>query len=429
MSSDPHNLDYRALLNEQTTIFLESCRPMDPKLAALPSELMYMVADYLDTKDLCSFAATSRQNWAILQDYCHGEALRVACPTFDDYKNFRANRGHDFLALVNMERMNRSWKPRSLLIQAVSSGRLNATRSFLEHGIDPNSYNIHGRRLLHSAILLHKMPKNALEMMFFSLDDNRSSAYEMMELLLSYGADPNLSDLDEPETTPLVLAAESGMSQHVCLLINNGANVNQRGVLGKICIYCSMQALQCAIDAGAAIDTLQSEGVSLLYRAAQNEDVAIIRYLLQAGLASQVNELHLGKTPLIKAIEAGNLQNVLALLEHGADPNLLHPMSRQTALQLACEFMFPPAAVSALIQAGADLNNEDAFGLRALHIAVIKGNVETVRTILDSGKPFDIAARDMDGYTAMQYAIMPWGFGDSTRDIIRMLLAAGATRG
>ena len=404
---------------------------MDPRLATLPCDLIYIVADYLETQDLCSFAATSPRNWTILQDKCHKEALRVAGPTPDDYKKFRANRGHGLLALVNMERMNIFWKRRSLLIRAVSYGRLNVARSFLDHGIDPNLYNIHGKRLLHFAVILYRLSKRAVDFAFsvrrpLPLGENSSGAYDMIELLLSYGADPNLSDVDDPNATPLALATESGMSPHVCLLIKNGANVNQRGVLGKICSSCNMQAMQCAIDAGALLDTLQSEGVSLLYLAAENEDVEILKCLLKAGLASQVNEVYRGRTPLIRAIEAENHHNVLLLLEHGADPNALHPTTNQSALQLACEFMLPSTSVNALIQAGGDLNHEDTFGLRALHIAVIKGQVGTVRVILESGKPFDIAARDLDGHTALQYAMMPVGFKNSTREIIQMLLIAGA---
>lgn len=47
------------------------------------------------------------------------------------------------------------------------------------------------------------------------LGADMSEAYEMMKLLLSYGADPNLSDVDDPDTTPLSLAAALGMSQLV----------------------------------------------------------------------------------------------------------------------------------------------------------------------------------------------------------------------
>ncbi|RAO72433.1 uncharacterized protein BHQ10_008445 [Talaromyces amestolkiae] len=404
---------------------------MDPTLAALPCDLIYMVADYLETLDLCNFAATSPRNWAILQDTCHKEALRVAGPTPEDYEKFRANRGHGFLTLINMERTNIFWKRRSLLIKAVSYGRLNIARSFLDHGIDPNSYNIHGKRLLNFAVILYRLPRRAVEYTNSArrplpLGENSSGAYEMIELLLSYGADPSLSDVDDPNTTPLALATESGMSPHVCLLIKNGAYVNQRGVLGKICSSCNMQALQCAIDAGAMLDTLRSEGVSLLYLAAENEDVEILEYLLKAGLGSQVNEVHRGRTPLIRAIETENEHNVLSLLEHGADPNALHPTTNQSALQLACEFMLPSTSVNALIQAGADINHEDTFGLRALHVAVIKGQAGTVRAILESGKPFDITARDLDGHTALEYAMMPVGFRDSTREIIQMLLIAEA---
>jgi ankyrin repeat protein len=436
MSTNVHVSDLPAWLKEQSIILLQSCPPMIPRLDALPSELIYLVADDLQPKDLCSLAATSRQLWVILKDTCHNNALRLACPTYDDYKKHKDYMRWSHAAVLYMEQLNMIWERSSLLTRAVSHGWLNAVRSFLDHGIDPNSHNIHGRRLFHLAMVLFKMSRRAGNFRYLvsvrrprDLDSNRSGAYDMMKLLLSYGADPNLSDLDDPESTPLSVAAELGMSELVCLLIDKGANVHQRGVLGKICTYCNMEALQCAVDLGVDLDTLDSEGVSLLYHAAENEDVRVLRYLLQAcPLAHQINDRYRGITPLLMAITAERSDNIMVLLEYGADVTILHPTTFQSVLHLACTISLTFESVNALVQAGANIGLEDNNGLRPLHRAVIEGRIEVVRAILQSGKSFDIAARDVDGCTALHYAmqVVTWDTNPRRRDTAKLLLAAGA---
>lgn len=250
-----------------------------------------------------------------------------------------------------------------------------------------------------------------------------------MKLLLSYGADPNLSDLDDPESTPLSVAAELGMGELVCLFIDNGANVHQRGVIGKICAYCNMEALQCALGLRVDLDTLDSEGVSLLYHAAENEDVRVLKYLLQARhLARQINDPCRGITPLLTAIIAERSDNIMVLLEYGADVTILHPTTFQSVLHLACIISLTFKSVNALVQAGANLSLEDNNGFRPLHGAVIEGRIEVVRAILQSGKPFDIAARDVDGCTALHYAmqVVTWDINPRRQDSAKLLLAAGA---
>lgn len=344
MSTNQHGSNLRVWLKKQSTILLETCPPMPPRVTALPAELIYMVADNLKPKDLCRFAATCRQTWVILQGHCHKEALRLAGPTYDDYKNHKNKRRGSVAAVFHMERMNMLWQRSSLLAQAVSHGWLNAVRSFLDHGVDPNCHNIHGRRLFHLAMVLFKMPRRASNPRYYfsvqrpwGLEAKMAGAHEMVKLLLSYGADPKLSDVDDPESTPLSLAAELGMSELVCLLIDKGANVHQRGVLANICANCNMEALQRAVDRDVDLNTFDSERVSLLYHAAMNEDVRVIKYLLRPGrLARQVNYPYRNRTPLIRAITAERSDNIIVLLEHGADVKFVHPRTLQSVLHLAC---------------------------------------------------------------------------------------------
>jgi ankyrin repeat protein len=438
MSTNLHGSNDRAWLEEQSNHILLQSHP-DPNLAALPFELIHLVAGNLRAKELCSYAATCCRNWAILQNECHKEALRLAGPTYDDYRKKMATWDYSYenSNFIQLQKLNLIWDKKSLLIDAVSNGNLNAVRSFLDHGISPNSHNIHGKRLFHFAMTIFKLPRrSAYEIYRMTLGrrgcygEGMSEAYEMINLLLFYGADPSLSDIGDPDTTPLSLATELGMNELVCLLINSGANVRQKRVLGKICAYCSLEVLQLALDMGGDINEVDSEDSNLLYHAARNKDLEIIEYLLQAGFADIINAPNRkGKTPLLKAITADKPDNVVVLVEHGADVNVVHPRRLLPALHLACAHGMSFAAVSALIAAGADLNRDADFGDLPLHAAVC-GRAETVRAIIQSGKPFDIAAREtMFGDTALHYAVeRPWG-NPASNCVVRMLLAAGAPQG
>lgn len=61
-------------------------------------------------------------------------------------------------------------------------------------------------------------------------------------------------------------------------------------------------------------------------------------------------------SPLMVAAVNGRRSIVRLLLEHGADPNLVSPVHKQTALTLAVRSRLPTAdaTVSALLEAGAD---------------------------------------------------------------------------
>lgn len=78
------------------------------------------------------------------------------------------------------------------------------------------------------------------------------------------------------------------------------------------------------MDLSVDMDTLDSEEPTLFHHAAKKEDVEVIKYILQTGLANQLNASNRGKIPLLKAITAENSDNVIVLVEHGADVNILH---------------------------------------------------------------------------------------------------------
>ncbi len=113
-------------------------------------------------------------------------------------------------------------------------------------------------------------------------------SFEIVELLLKAGADPNVAN-EENDETPLSIAAGEGRLRIADLLVDHGAGVD---FMGKK----HMTALMLAVRS--------AEGV---------------RFLLEKG-ANQTGRY--GSRALGEAAFGGHLESVRVLLESGVDPNL-----------------------------------------------------------------------------------------------------------
>ncbi|KAJ8371576.1 hypothetical protein AAFF_G00307240 [Aldrovandia affinis] len=148
-----------------------------------------------------------------------------------------------------------------------------------------------------------------------------------------------------------------------------------------------------------------SDGTPLI-TAAQLGKLRLARLLVEGG--AQVNERNQkGETPLLAACKAlrghqgsagGALRLLQYLLENGADPNAQDKAGR-TALMYACMEKAGPAVAAALIGAGADPSMEDYAGASALVYAVNAREQETLQTLLDAcrrrGRDIIIIATDL----------------------------------
>ena len=162
------------------------------------------------------------------------------------------------------------------------------------------------------------------------------------------------------------------------------------------------QANACTPDAG---------GMTALHHAAKRNLVSVVGFLLRGDASNRmINTVDKnGKTPLDLAIEH-NAGAVVALLTfHGADDK--HGKAkrlRETAMRNG-SFQ----AVQA-VQAG--ISENDEYGRTALHWAVWRGSLQTVKFL--KGKVKDIDARDKDQLAALHIAAM--GGNDA---IVRLLVS------
>jgi ankyrin repeat protein len=209
------------------------------------------------------------------------------------------------------------------------------------------------------------------------------------------------------------------------------------------------------IRSGASVNAANDTGVTPLWTASLNGSEPIVKRLLAAGANPNI-ALMSGETPLMAAARAGKTGVVDALLAKGANPNA-HGTRGQTALMWAVGqrhadvvkrlliggadvhaltdtwsqmMAVPPhglpeynrmipqgadtalmfaarvgdlASATLLVEAGANVNDHDAWGVSATTLAAFGGYGEIARFLLDKGADPD---SDTPGFTALHCAIM-----------------------
>lgn len=122
------------------------------------------------------------------------------------------------------------------------------------------------------------------------------------------------------------------------------------------------------------------EGDTALHLAAKKGQLETVKVLLKNG-ANRNAINFLGRTPLFWASNELQKNVVEELLKNGADPNIASfngfpPLTANTS---------DPDITRMLIMHGALINHQTQQGNTALHFAVEKGQLETVKVLLDAG--------------------------------------------
>jgi hypothetical protein len=141
-----------------------------------------------------------------------------------------------------------------------------------------------------------------------------------------------------------------------------------------------------------------------LVAAAEEDDVAEVRRLLDAGTPVNASNSILGTTALMAAAGRGHVEVVRLLLERGADVNARS--GGWTPLPLALSRGVTPEVAHLLVAHGAEVNSREPDLQRtSLMMAVAAGDVRLVRAMLEKGA--EVSARDVEGKTALDVARTP----------------------
>jgi len=277
------------------------------------------------------------------------------------------------------------------------------------------------------------------------------------------------------EQAPVIDAARNADRMAVRALIQQGANVNAAEADGTTALHWvsyrdDVEGADLLIRAGANVNAANDLGATPLWTASLNGSAAMVRRLLEAG-ANPNAALLLGETPVMVAARSGNPVIVEQLLAKGADVNARGARG-QTALMWAVAqrhsevvkvllahdadvharstvwsqvMAVPPhgrleynrsiphggdtplmfaarvgdlASAKLLVAAGADVNDQDTWGVSATVLAAHSGFGELVEFLLARGANPNAATA---GFTALHAAIMR-----RDQKMVGALLARGA---
>jgi len=249
---------------------------------------------------------------------------------------------------------------------------------------------------------------------------------DALRLLLASGAKADEKfggGIESGHETALMYAARAGQLEVARTLITAGAAVTAKDGSGKTALHYAAEGghagmIDLLIKYNANVETKTKGGTSPLMEAAGEGHAGAITALLKAG--ADPNRFSGGMTALFYAASSGHVATVQALLDAGADPK-------------AGDKMFSP------LQAASSEGHKDVVSLllkhgkggmkgakkatetdgTALANAALMGQVDIVRTLLESGADPNIAGEEH--FTALMGAVRAGSF-----ELVQMVLKAGA---
>ena len=160
-----------------------------------------------------------------------------------------------------------------------------------------------------------------------------------------------------------------------------------------------------------------------LLEAARNGDAARVRAAIAAkdDLETRDGE---GRTPLLLATRANHVEVARLLIEAGADVNAKDAIKDTPYLYAAAEGR--SEILKLCLAHGANLKDTNRYGGTGLIPAADRGHVENVRILLATD--IDVNHVNNLGWTALMEAVILGDGGAPHREIVRLLLDAGADR-
>ena len=248
----------------------------------------------------------------------------------------------------------------------------------------------------------------------------RDGRMDSVRMLLDAGA--NIEDRDANDITPLIIAITNNHPDVARFLIDRGADIKAVDWYGRTALWAAVETRNMDVDNGTFVNSIDRAPYLDLVRVllergananARTKEVPPIRrdFLRITGSLAWVD--FTGQTPFVTAALAGDLAVMKLLLQHGADPNI-PTFDGTTALMAAAGMNWvvdqtydegQPAlleAVKLCVELGLDINAVNSMGLTALHGAANRGSDDIIRYLVAQGAKID--AKDAEGRTPLTWA-------------------------
>ncbi len=261
---------------------------------------------------------------------------------------------------------------RPALVDAARNANWESVRSLLQESADANASEGDGSTALHWA----------------SYHNNTEAA----GLLLRAGADANAAN--DLGVTPLWAAGLNGSAAMARLLLDAGANPNKALLSGETALMVaarsgSVEVVELLLERDADIEARGGRKQTALMWAAAQKHPDIVKVLLGHGA-----DVH---------ARSEVWSQMMAVPPHGyLEYNRMIPHGGDTALLFAARVGDLDSA-KLLLDAGADVNETDAWGVSAMVLAAHSGFTDLVEFLLSKGA--DPNKTDA-GFSALQIAVM-----------------------
>lgn len=321
------------------------------------------------------------------------------------------------------------------LHKAADYNDVNKVKALLNLGANPNITNEFGKRPLDLI----------MDNYTYSFNDH----IDLLSLLVSKGADANISPVAQMRQAPLHLAAQHGRTPMVQLLLQHKAIVDQRERNGTnmtpfltSAYFGHFESGMALAAAGANTQMKDSLGRTGVHLAAEGGSLQFVSYMLDTAKLNINAQDHSGSTALNAAITLEKTAIIGLLLEKGADHTLYdnsgwsalhHAASRDSAgllnvftekLNGNLDWNTPTKlegetplhiavrgghdnAIAKLLELGADPLRTDKNNLMPLHHAILNDREPVAETLINlmTAAKVDIAAiRDNNGWSLLHFA-------------------------
>ena len=217
-------------------------------------------------------------------------------------------------------------------LHKAAEGDVECVRELLKRGLNPNIKDRRGWTPLHYAV--------------------KAGHYDIVWLLLDYGANPNTPAGGWLGPTPLHMAVRNQNYDMAKLLLNAGAKPDARDGWGRSPLHEAASSgnfviTHLLLENGANVNAVDANGRTPLHMAVIESSPkepkekrlvrrGVVALLLKYGADPNIKDKYYSRTPLHYAARDGAVEVVKAMLEHGADPTIRDSKGK-TPLDLAKE--------------------------------------------------------------------------------------------